>query len=600
MISFSLLLTSLRAWKICAFLCLKFQSLAHDFCSQLESSGRLSEIRNHELSCSAKISLFLDFLQDDLAVDPDQRQSVKGVLQSLKQCEGVGNVNAVFIDRDGKGLMMPLHVKVQPGSGKVECLVKGSEGFQDAIQRTKNAMKDLGYTSESEDILYTLHLTDIHYEGSSIAVATAVGIYDVKRNLAVDPYTAFTGDINLDGQDWVVQAVMNVPEKIAAAKRAGCRRVFVPAENYDDVKHVPGVKVRGVKSLIDVFIQLQPSQEYSPGDSLRGRKIRAIQEYCHTQGWYLGEFESIQAGLQSTVAPLELKPLKVQIYNSGTHTPKSSPGAEYDELFSILNDLDMPQIPIRGINEVLNAQHPEFQRHLQAALEKFSASESSSEPHCIFSFKFAREKETLTIKQYKSGKLIIQGSAGPLYKSILEIVVPVYKVYFPKSDVSVEYFLTRGTEKKTIGKTLNLGTSSDEVPLPYIGTDESGKGDYLGSMVIAGVFLDLVAQAELAKLGVKDSKLLTDKRCKELAVEIRKAIPGKYHEVEIPPERYNQLYDEFKYEHKNLNHLLAWGHARAIEDLLQKHKCSHAVEREIIWFCASMSGKNKNGLYRRL
>jgi len=60
-------------------------------------------------------------------------------------------------------------------------------------------------------------------------------------------------------------------------------------------------------------------------------------------------------------------------------------------------------------------------------------------------------------------------------------------------------------------------------------------------------------------------------------VKIRNLLPGKYQEVEIPPERYNQLYEEFKAEGKNLNHLLAWGHARAIESLLQKETCSHAI-----------------------
>lgn len=96
-------------------------------------------------------------------------------------------------------------------------------------------------------------------------------------------------------------------------------------------------------------------------------------------------------------------------------------------------------------------------------------------------------------------------------------------------------------------------------------------------MVIAGVLIDSAAEVELKNIGVKDSKTLTDKRCKELAAKIRSLVPGKYEEVEIPPERYNELYEQFKAEGKNLNHLLAWGHARAIESLLQKWTCSHAI-----------------------
>lgn len=115
------------------------------------------------------------------------------------------------------------------------------------------------------------------------------------------------------------------------------------------------------------------------------------------------------------------------------------------------------------------------------------------------------------------------------------------------------------------------------VPLPYIGTDESGKGDYFGPMVVAGVCVDASIQATLEALGVKDSKLLSDKQCREMAAQIREVCRDKYEEVEMPPERYNALYEEFRKEKKNLNHLLAWGHARAIENLLTRHPCSHAI-----------------------
>ncbi len=120
-------------------------------------------------------------------------------------------------------------------------------------------------------------------------------------------------------------------------------------------------------------------------------------------------------------------------------------------------------------------------------------------------------------------------------------------------------------------------TQPREVPLPHIGTDESGKGDYFGPMVIAGIWLDEPAKVKLEAMGIRDSKLLSDKRCRELAAEIRIVSSGKFIEVEIPPERYNELYDQFKKEGKNLNHLLAWGHARAIESLLDKSPCSYAV-----------------------
>jgi ribonuclease HIII len=138
--------------------------------------------------------------------------------------------------------------------------------------------------------------------------------------------------------------------------------------------------------------------------------------------------------------------------------------------------------------------------------------------------------------------------------------------------------------------------SIQEIPFPHIGTDESGKGDYFGPMVVAAVLVDAQTKSKLEALGVRDSKLLSDKRCHELASKIREICRGKYVEVEIPPERYNELYEDFKKEGKNLNHLLAWGHARAIESLLERQPCTHAVadqfgDEHYIQSCLMEKGK---------
>lgn len=111
----------------------------------------------------------------------------------------------------------------------------------------------------------------------------------------------------------------------------------------------------------------------------------------------------------------------------------------------------------------------------------------------------------------------------------------------------------------------------------WIGTDESGKGDYFGPLVAAGMYVDAAVAAELAALGVADSKTLSDKTNLHLAAEIRRRYPGRYEIVEIPPERYNALYEQMKQEGKNLNSLLAWGHARVLENLLSRCPCSFAV-----------------------
>ncbi len=107
----------------------------------------------------------------------------------------------------------------------------------------------------------------------------------------------------------------------------------------------------------------------------------------------------------------------------------------------------------------------------------------------------------------------------------------------------------------------------------YIGTDESGKGDYFGPLVIGAVYVDEKKSLELEKIGVKDSKLISDNDIKILENKIKKIVEGNFEIVQINPEKYNQLYESFK----NLNKLMAWAHSKSIENLIQKTKCINVI-----------------------
>jgi Lon protease (S16) C-terminal proteolytic domain len=240
-------------------------------------------------------------------------------------------------------------------------------------------MRDRGFLSGAEDILYSLELTDARYEGPSLAIAAAVAMHDVKLNLPTDPFTAFTGDINLEGQEWVIKPVSRVNEKIAAAKRAGCRRVFIPRLNCAEVRAPADVKIFGVDSLTDLFIQLRPGRQLPPSGSLQGSKVTVLQQYCKKHGWDLSPPHPIQAGVQFSIVPLENPPLKIQIYDSGTHTPKTISQKDYLELLSLLNTIDQPETPIRSINQTLTVQSSTLQDQIHRAIEKLGPTESRTE-----------------------------------------------------------------------------------------------------------------------------------------------------------------------------------------------------------------------------
>lgn len=111
----------------------------------------------------------------------------------------------------------------------------------------------------------------------------------------------------------------------------------------------------------------------------------------------------------------------------------------------------------------------------------------------------------------------------------------------------------------------------------WIGTDESGKGDFFGPLVVSAVMVDRETEAQLIQRGIKDCKLLSDDKVKVMAAAIREICHNRYTELELIPSRYNSLYQTMRSEGKNLNQLLAWAHARAIEDILEKAPCRFAI-----------------------
>jgi ribonuclease HIII len=98
----------------------------------------------------------------------------------------------------------------------------------------------------------------------------------------------------------------------------------------------------------------------------------------------------------------------------------------------------------------------------------------------------------------------------------------------------------------------------------HIGTDESGKGDFFGPLVVAAFFMPEGQEGVLRELGVKDSKRTSDRRAEDIAGMLRSGYVMSV--VAVGPEKYNELYAKLR----NLNRLLAWAHARAIENVLEK------------------------------
>ncbi len=151
---------------------------------------------------------------------------------------------------------------------------------------------------------------------------------------------------------------------------------------------------------------------------------------------------------------------------------------------------------------------------------------------------------TCRVNLYTSGKCLVQGKGA-------------------------EEWITFTLEPEVLGEA-RLGYDAVHDPEsvePHMGIDESGKGDFFGPLVIASVYTDAKTVEFLKELGAKDSKKISsDRVALQMASDIRKKLEGKYAIVAIGPEAYNRMYAKIA----NVNRLLAWGHARAIENLLEK------------------------------
>ncbi|MGE0197847.1 MAG: ribonuclease HIII [Simkaniaceae bacterium] len=156
---------------------------------------------------------------------------------------------------------------------------------------------------------------------------------------------------------------------------------------------------------------------------------------------------------------------------------------------------------------------------------------------------FQAKKKGISCTLYESGKLMVQGK---------------------EKDEFITYYL----EPEILGKLSYSYPETEVNTSPHIGVDEAGKGDVFGPLCIAALYADSEQISELIKIGIRDSKRLTDSTIVKMAAKIKKSF--SYSVVQIFPKRYNELYQGFQ----NLNTLLGWGHATAIEEVVAKTQCT--------------------------
>ena len=163
-------------------------------------------------------------------------------------------------------------------------------------------------------------------------------------------------------------------------------------------------------------------------------------------------------------------------------------------------------------------------------------------PHAQFSAK----GEGVVVTLYSSGKLVVQGAQPETF--IL--------AYMPEQRMAS----SAAQGKPPAEKKAAAGAWLER---PCTGSDETGKGDFLGPLVVCAVRLEPADAQALAESGVTDSKLLTDTRARELGAALSTRFPVAVERLHPPA--YNAEYARAG----NLNVMLAAAHGRALRAVAQ-------------------------------
>ena len=178
----------------------------------------------------------------------------------------VGAIHGLAVFGSHQGALLDIEAVSTPGTGEVivtgivEEEELGQEGHRmrrkstarGSAENVKTLLAELGFPLGERN----LHINfpgGAPVDGPSAGVAMAVVAVSALTGQKIDGCCAVTGEISVQGQ---VKAVGGVPEKLEAARLAGIRRVFIPAENDMETLHTMGMEVRCVTELRQVLEEM--------------------------------------------------------------------------------------------------------------------------------------------------------------------------------------------------------------------------------------------------------------------------------------------------------------------------------------------------------
>lgn len=529
---------------------------------------RLKEARektNSEQKLRSFISIFIECVQQIPLFDPSELERVCELVLASYRKLNEWNSQALF-SLGKTGDVYGIKVKATPnGAGNIESLSETDLEMKKAALGAFTFIKGKYAAAKTWDVNWEIARGDIPFKGNSIGLALSIGILSTIEGFDVDSYTAFTGHVEWDTGD--ITSVGEIAVKLQAAKDQGIRRVFIPKENSRDVLDDLGLEIITVNSVEEARNKLTVKAYVSsnvPSEKQAELKLRQLEIELSDQG--IKAVGPVQDGnsYKRIVFTDYRDQLFVNMYygKNGITANVQPKNCSLRDRLQVACDKVVGKANIEITDEVkrdrLTITDPETQKRIEDYLFSLPNSIRESEQNCQYRSKINNNGRPVRVRQFNNGTLTVEGQ-DPLFTTVISGIHAVLGV--SPSPIQENTKSIKLAEQIEAVKSVSLGDQ-------WIGTDEAGKGDYFGPLVGAAVLVDRKIADQLLKIGVKDSKELSDSKNKELAVQIN-TICGKHAQVVlIPPVRYNALYAQFQTEGKNLNTLLAWVHTRALEDIL--------------------------------
>lgn len=498
------------------------------------------------------------------------QQDISAAIASLKRFNP-WTLRGLFVVK-GQGETCGISIKPNPrksAQSSVRFNHAIDPDMRNAAERARSCAADINRTVDDYGYEIEISRRDTDYGGNSIGLALGIGYLAEIEDFPINPYVAFTG--HLEFRTRKVTAVQDINEKIEAAKEAGVREVFLSEQNVSSVTvDTAGLKITQVDTLDQAWNELK-SRVFDKAEPSLEARIRKLELLLKQQGIRLIDRERREHSIRLTFYNRDQIP--VDVYFSHKVVVGGSPKSN---LRTIIEQVAKEVFGHTGSDEVSGTHFTheswnwpaavpteELRQRVRDYALSLSGSRESSANHCDYTAQIVQGQYKLQVMQYTSGKLLLQGKDDPLFAEVKTKVESILGIVNLEDggDSRDDRSTNRLKEQQAAVRAVELGEE-------WVGTDESGKGDYFGPLVSAAVYVNRQIAQKLAEIGVADSKTLTDKRVNELAPQIEAICGRRCTHVVVNPEKYNDLYDQFRREGKNLNSLLAWTHTRALENIL--------------------------------